>query len=212
MNNFEWKKIFNPITIVIVLIIVSGIILIVKLNSKSVIIQPPIPPLSKDCNDSLVWSPLCFVIYVTNLNIDWQLTQPGQLDKPGGFNLQTFQYIKNVIIDSGYTPKQLFSVFKTADEALFQSELEKRASDEDKVAGTDLSTIETWSEETKIYQIIKILSFMKIVRSDFIKNISQKFMDCMYEVFKKYKGPKAYSEDKTSSDTLNCLKTILPSN
>ena len=50
---------------------------------------------------------------------------------------------------------------------------------------------------------------MKIVRSDFIKNISQNTMDCMYNVFKKYKGPKEYSEDKTSTGTIDCLKVIL---
>ena len=52
---------------------------------------------------------------------------------------------------------------------------------------------------------------MKIVREDFIKNINQNFVDCMYSIFNNYAGgPAEFIKDKTgTSNVTKCFEKIL---
>jgi hypothetical protein len=212
-NSKKPNKIFavllNPVTIISILVVISIGFLLYSIYSKpakSSQSSPPsyIPPLDKSCANSLVWTPLCFVLYVTNLNIDWQLTS---------FNLETFKLIQNRISSSGYKPKDLLGSYNETI-ANFNLDLIKAANESEKTKKTSLNSLTNWglNDENKMFSIIVYLSMLKIVREDFIKNINQDYIDCMYSIFNKYAGgPAEYNKDTAASSApTECLKKILP--
>ena len=199
----------NPVTIISVLVVISIGFLVYSIYSKpansSKSSPPPyIPPLDKSCANSLVWTPLCFVLYVTNLNIDWIVTS---------FNLETFKLIQNRISSSGYKPKDLLGSYNEKI-AKFNRDLINDATDIEKTKKSSLMSLTNWGidDENKMFLIILYLVLIKIPREDFLKNINQDFIDCMYSIFNKFPGgPVEYSKDTSvASQATECLKKILP--
>jgi len=208
-SNKILSVLLNPVTIISILVVISISFLVYSIYSKpansSQSSPPPyIPPLDKSCANSLVWTPLCFVLYVTNLNINWYLTS---------FNLETFKLIQTRISYSGYKPKDLLGSYNETI-AKFNLDLINAANDTEKTKKTSLMSLTNWGidDENKMFLIILYLTQLKIVREDFLKNINQDFIDCMYSIFNKFPGgPAEYSKDTSvASRATECLKKILP--
>jgi hypothetical protein len=178
--------------------------------------QPPEPPVSpeppvyENCSNSLKWNPLCFIQYVINLNIDWQLYP----------NLETFQLIQNKIKDSGYTPKDLLGTFTDKIEK-FNTEVITAASQSEKSQKTIIFSLTNWGpgDENKMFFIIFIIEYLltrkgiEEVRDEFIKNIDQNFIDCMYSIFSTKKGPSDsvnINMDDPNDPIRSCIEKILP--
>lgn len=197
----------NPVTIISVLVVISIGFLVYSIYSKptkSDQSSPPpyIPPLDKSCANSLVWTPLCFVLYVTNLNIDWTLTS---------FNLETFKLIQNRISSAGYKPKDLLGSYNETI-AKFNRDLINAATDSEKTKKSSLMSLTNWGigDENKMFLIILYLVLIR--REDVLKNINQDFIDCMYSIFNKFSGgPAEYKQDTSvASQATECIKKILP--
>jgi hypothetical protein len=149
-----------------------------------------------------VWSPLCFILYVTNLNIDWNFTS---------FNLETFKLIKDRL--SKYKPKDLLEPEPSNGEITkFNVDLITSANNSEKTKKTSLNSITNWGleDENKMFLIIMYLSTMKIVQTNFIKNINQEFVDCMYSIFNKYPGgPAEYKTKNSGAEAQKCFEKII---
>lgn len=213
INSNKNSKLFNimtnPITIIITLVVISSIILLYTIylkskNDSQISLPPYIPNLDKSCENSLVWSPLCFILYVTNLDINWVIDT---------FNLETFRLIQDKIVQNKYTPKDLMGSYN-ANIAEFNADVIKSANDLEKTKTVPIDTLTNWGsgDDVKMFYIIKNLKIEQIVRNDFLKNISQNFIDCMYNILLNYGGPVEVEkyEDVTAPQILSCVKKILP--
>lgn len=204
-NNSKHARVFKILVILFIIttVIVTSIIL------YSVYLKPgkSRQPVDENCSNSLKWNPLCFIQYVINLNIDWQIYP----------NLETFQLIQNKIKDSGYTPKDLLGTFTDKIEK-FNTEVITAASQSEKSQKTIIFSLTNWGpgDENKMFFIISIIEYLttrKGIPDDFIKNIDQNFIDCMYSVLSTKKGPSDSVNidfDDPSNPIRACIEKILP--
>lgn len=197
-------KIFVVSFIISTVIVTSIILYIVYLKPRKS------RPVDENCSNSLKWNPLCFIQYVINLNINWGILS---------FNLETFQLIQNKIKDSGYTPKDLLGTFTDKIEK-FNTEIITAASESEKSQKTPIISLINWGsgDENKMFFIILIIKYLierrKVkIPDDFIKNIDQNFINCMYSVLSKRGGPSEFGDinlDNPTDPIRACLEKILP--
>lgn len=206
-NNSKHSRVFKILvfSFIITTVIVTSILL------YNVYLKPgkSRPPVDENCSNSLKWNPLCFIQYVINLNINW-----GNLF----FNLETFQLIQNKIKDSGYTPKDLLGTFTDKIEK-FNTEIITAASESEKSQKTPIISLINWGsgDENKMFFIILIIKYFierrKIkIPDDFIKNIDQNFIDCMYSALSKRGGPLEFINlniDDPNDPIRACIEKIL---